>query len=644
MDNILLPNIIEIIENDNIENEYIVLSELEDTIINLYEKNTNSNMFTNDFLLLKKIDNELSQKINMQLYDLNLEDVLNMNKKIRDNSNNIVITGPYVRSILVNNKNNVKKEIYVNCIKELKYTDIIDESFNQVNEFYFKNYNDFTIYVSKKTFKNQSEVILSNYNLKRIGYYCGEIYVSYIFIADFVKLNDSINSDIVDPVYGTKLDLFDIYEYNLNNNLNVFDVINKKNYEEYKSKFNFNKYDVIDFDKNSKSYSLTPCEYAINLYVNEHNDIIKSQLKSIILDLSSKKYMRDPCFYADMIELQEHDSELFDILKNNKNYKNIVNTCNQKIRSINDINNLFLSYYINTDNEINFYEYLKYRDDKNIKIEMSIFNLIIEKNPKKIIIYGIKNNIFSERSKYKIALWTQYVDYFNLLGEDFDIEIATNYINDIVENNLIKSFYFLYKIDKTITNIVDSENNNLLHNIKENGRFDEMIDLILKLDDSLLFKKNNNGENPLIKHCKNNNLQIVSLLINNIIHNGNEILFESTDNDKNTVLHHLCRNDNTLQIIKKIITAKPDIVNCQNKLYETPIIISAKSSQEDVLYYLKGISADLTTTDIYGNTLYHYICLNELCIGIDIINKENIFGYKPSHYSKISYNYYYYIN
>jgi len=48
--------------------------------------------------------------------------------------------------------------------------------------------------------------------------------------------------------------------------------------------------------------------------------------------------------------------------------------------------------------------------------------------------------------------------------------------------------------------------------------------------------------------------------------------------------------------------------------------------------------------DIYGNTVYHYICQNELCIGLDIINKENIFGYKPSDYSKISNNYYYFMD
>ena len=88
---------------------------------------------------------------------------------------------------------------------------------------------------------------------------------------------------------------------------------------------------------------------------------------------------------------------------------------------------------------------------------------------------------------------------------------------------------------------------------------------------------------------------------------------------------------------------KPELINLQNKSYETPLIISAKNKQEDYIYFLKGIKADMNISDLYGNTVYHYICLNELCIGMAIDNKENIFGYKPSDYCKISQNYYYFI-
>lgn len=643
MDNILLPNILEIIENNNIEEEYSIINELEDTIIDLYEKNTSSGLFKNDFLLLLKLDNDVIRKTNIKTFKINF-DILNKNDNIKKNIDKIVITGPYIRSIFVEDKTNIKKDIYINCIKDLKYTDLIDESYNEINDLYFKNIDDFVIYIPKKTFKNQSEVILSNYNLKRIGYYNEDIYVSSIFIADYIKLRDSINSDIIDPIYKTKLDIFDIYQHdNLQKNNTIFDIINKKNYEEYK-KFKTTKYDIIDFNKNSKSFGMNSCEYAIYLYKSEQNEIIKSQLKLIILDLSSKIFLRNPCFYADMINLEECDSDLFDILKDSKIYSNIMKDFNQKLKSINDINNLILTYFIKKDLSNEFYNFLKYKDDKNIKIDINIFNLIIQTDPKNIIINGIKNNFFSDRTKYKIILWTQNLDYFNLFSDEFNIDIATNYINDIVENCLIKSFYFLYKIDQSIINIVDSDNNNLLHNIKENGNFSDMIELILKLDDSLLFKKNNNNEIPLLKHCKNNNLKIVTYLIDSIIKNDNESLFELFDNDKNTILHHLCKNDDTLQLIKKIVLIKQEIINYQNINFETPLIIAAKHSQEDVIYFLKGVNSQMDICDVYGNTVYHYICENELCIGLDIVNKENIFGYKPSDYSKISNNYYYFID
>ena len=80
-----------------------------------------------------------------------------------------------------------------------------------------------------------------------------------------------------------------------------------------------------------------------------------------------------------------------------------------------------------------------------------------------------------------------------------------NFINEIIENCFIKSFYFLYKIDNTILNTYDINNNNFLHNISEKNKYRDMITLLLKLDDSLLFKKNKLGETPLIKHAKHKN-------------------------------------------------------------------------------------------------------------------------------------------
>jgi hypothetical protein len=55
---------------------------------------------------------------------------------------------------------------------------------------YYKKYDDFVLYIKKEKFKNPSEVILSNYNLKRIGIYKNKFYVSAMFIADYNKFYD----------------------------------------------------------------------------------------------------------------------------------------------------------------------------------------------------------------------------------------------------------------------------------------------------------------------------------------------------------------------------------------------------------------------------------------------------------------------
>ena len=69
-------------------------------------------------------------------------------------------------------------------------------------------------------------------------------------------------------------------------------------------------------------------------------------------------------------------------------------------------------------------------------------------------------------------------------------------------------------------------------------------------------------------------------------------------------------------------------------------MVTCKNKCEDIYYLLKGVNADLNIVDRFGNTLEHYICLNEMCIGMGIKNKENIFGYTPKDYCKISPDYY----
>jgi hypothetical protein len=50
------------------------------------------------------------------------------------------------------------------------------------------------------------------------------------------------------------------------------------------------------------------------LFLKEQNDIIKSQIRLILLDLNDKSYQRPPIFYCFLKNLEEVDSELYEII------------------------------------------------------------------------------------------------------------------------------------------------------------------------------------------------------------------------------------------------------------------------------------------------------------------------------------------
>ena len=82
-----------------------------------------------------------------------------------------------------------------------------------------------------------------------------------------------------------------------------------------------------------------------------------------------------------------------------------------------------------------------------------------------------------------------------------------------------------------------------------------------------------------------------------------------------------------------------ELIDMPNKNSETPIILGCMNGHEDI-YYLMKDKANMESKDKYGNTVYHYICKNAICMGIIVDNQENLFGLTPKDYCKISNNYY----
>ena len=95
-----------------------------------------------------------------------------------------------------------------------------------------------------------------------------------------------------------------------------------------------------------------------------------------------------------------------------------------------------------------------------------------------------------------------------------------------------------------------------------------------------------------------------------------------------------------VDLFKKCISKIPEILNLPNNNYETLAIMSCMNKCEDIFYMLKGMGADLKSTDRFGNSVYHYICKNAICIGILCNNKSNNFGITPKQYCSIAPSYY----
>lgn len=654
-------NIEKIINNNKVNQDYPLVKEMEDTLTDIYKKNLDEDILENDKNLLLQVKE--NNKYNITLYPNNI-DLTNF--KLEENliklQDNLIFNGSYIRTSLLNltNLNTYKKEIFITSLININWKDILTDKYDELDDMYVKKVNEYIIYIHKTCATSPAQVLFSyiannntldntNY-LMRFGMYQNDFYATPMFILDYnlnlnyINKNNSKDNKFLDPIFKTPLDLFNINIDTKNITNDIFSIIEKKEYNE-----TVKEYILKTTDINKLKDKLTCIEYALDLYINEECLIIKQQIRLIILELLNDKitFKRHPGFYAEIINLEKIDNELFLIITQ-QNYLDLRKQL-KYFNSIETLNTSLLEYYMKIDNSQDFYNYIKFISGK---IDQEIINNILTYNPVNIITKGIHKNYLSEYNIYKIILLGNDLNYSKFIN--FNVDIAINFIDKIISMCKIKSFYFIYKLSPDIINILDSNKNTILHRInqdkinQDNNKeiLIDFIKLIITLDANILTKKNNNGETCLLYHAKKNNLFIVETLINII--KSHEILntniFKEVDNDNNNILHILSSNNYNLQLIKLVIFDNLDIINMQNNLLQTPILISTLYSAEDIFFLYKSLDADMDLCDEYGNLVYHYICLNSLCLGIIIKNKHNIFGYKPSNYCKISTNYYYFSN
>jgi hypothetical protein len=376
---------------------------------------------------------------------------------------------------------------------------------------------------------------------------------------------------------------------------------------------------LSDNDLNKIYNKQTPIEYCLDLYISHSNKILKNNLEQIILYLNTRKSIR-PCYlYATLIKLNIINPTLYSYLSNDKS---------MHIDTYSMIDDYMIAMYIDTDNII-ILEYLK---TVNISITIDLINKIVNKKCTNIINSLIKANI----NVYHIVSISDNMDLITI-----DHLLLFNYLELILEFGSSRAFYYLYEYNNSILDTIFEDNMNILFKIKPKNNYIELIQIILKLAPELLNDCDTFGNTPILYHARNNPEILLVLLKSNVS-------FELTCNNiKNNIFHeYLLGNaiEQTHIVLSILLNRYTDLINKTNILNETPLLIAAKNNYENIFTTLFNYNKDIIS-DTDGNTIYHYICKNNMCLGMTIDNSYvNLQGLKPIDYCKIDISYYCFIN
>lgn len=561
-----------------------------------YIKINNSNNININNYLISVYDN-----LELFHYVKPISEIQNIIKDIILNKN-IIIMGKFLLNIFLENNLFNNNNIYLFNYKK-----------NIINQLDIKLPN---IIIDNQIYDNLIYVILKQSNwIDRIAYFNNKIYVSNLFILEYLEKYKYINN--FDPI--------------INKKYLIFNDIKEDNLHQLISSYNF--YEILNMNKNNKVIYfeefrdfMTPIERALLLLSKENNYKLKLELKNIILLLSKYSYLRHPCLYFNY--LMNINNINFDL-----DIKTIIYSINSKINIVqnkiiniqndeNGINKYIISNLIESDLEEYFIEYI---NTFNYILNINDFNLIIKYNSRKILKLLIINNILNK----------EYLDMIELLKVDNNMIINKfkSMIKEIIINNKYISFYYVYKLDNTIINhkLLD---NSIIHEISNNSL--EILKLIIKLDNNIVNIINNKKQNILMTNIdKNIDIIIILLQYINLI---------DSDIDNNTILHYLVKF-NRIDVINYMLSNKClhnyiiSNLNLQNNNNETPLIISTINNNENLFYILYNLGSNTELKDIHENTIYHYICKNKMCIGMKLKNEINKYGFNSWDYADISKDY-----
>ena len=513
---------------------------------------------------------------------------------------------------------------------------------NFENTFCVKMSKEYNIYIMNKLYKSVSNGVASNKYCDRICLYKNNIYVSKMFVNEYIKYINDYQNNNNDPYLKLPKDTLNIYNKNLygkNPIKRAIDMANINNVKYIINNCNFYNNEIINIYLKYKQYKqkLTLIEYSIIKYVNECQSIVKHNLQCIIIILSKYNYIRHPVYIAKYFKLNLYEPELFKYLDykliNHNNHNHDHN--NDFDKFIKNINYEIIQNMVINDDilVINFIKYIN-KKNKNKKI----YQLCCKFKAVKIIEIIMKSTYILDTHKAYIIVMTGKISNKIYIKNE---NLFFDYLHDILENGIIRSLYYLIKINnKYITDYRDNNNNNILHLLTNKGDPTDIIKIVLKLCDGLQNIKNNKGITPIFLYIKKGYDDNIKTLLD-----SKTIDINLVDNNKNNIIHYLCKYGKTdiLDIYIRKLNIE-NIINNKNIKEQTPIIVASKYGWERIFYILKGLKCNLLEKDKYHNTVYHYICYNCICVGLNIPNGlKNLYGYTPYDYSRISKEYYNYL-
>ena len=568
----------------------------------------------------------------------------------------------------------------INMLKDSK----LAENIELINNTYIIKTSNTTFYLNKK-----SNLILSNTVLKlenpldRIVLGHNNIWVSGMFILELYKKISCYNSTLVDPLFKYPEDILNIYDRHKRDNKNIKYLIDTVDIEKIKV-FDKNIIESTLIQYNDQRYNVL--EYILIKIMSTKHPVINYHLKTIITHLSCYNYNRPIFFVAKFIGFDKKYPALYESLLEIPHYIDIEHTVNTKsLESLYHIDMFIINHLIKNDNDDIFIKYITKMNIKNkfkqsSKTSLKICIWLMENKAYKIINSMLESKLLCDTLKYKIIFLT---GEFNLLGRDFidrylsnsnidnkkknnrikitkkeDIidgdsisidsiseednttinkelrEIILTNLDDIVKKGLTRSFYIILKLCPDILQSDFYEDGNILHIINSDISID-ILEIVLKINPELKNQQNKNGLTPINMYAKHGLTQCITMLLQY------DTDYTITDNNNNTFIHALCRygHHNTLQsIIRNVI----DIIDYKNDKLMTPLLVASKNGYEEIVYILKGLDADMNAIDVYGNTVYHYICNESICLGIFVSNNPNKFGFTPKDYCKLNHSFYHF--